>query len=200
MKSLIEFDYKKATQSINFFARRENRTHSINKMKAIKLIWLADRYHLRKYGRPIVNDDYWAMDYGPVGSSVKDIAESSTFLSKEESTYAGQYLKSDGYHTRSVMDIDHRVFSETDIEALDFAHNEYGSMDQFELADLSHIYPEWKKFEEKLKTSTRERMSYIDFFIDPIDATDDKFQEVEADPKKARDIFKEDFEIAALWV
>ena len=56
------FDYKKATQALNFFALKEGGT--INKMKALKLIYFADRYNLRKYGRPVRNDDYWAMGYG----------------------------------------------------------------------------------------------------------------------------------------
>ena len=58
--------YKKATQALNFFALKKD--GKINKMKAIKLIYLADRLHLRKYGRPIVGDIYWAMKLGPVGS------------------------------------------------------------------------------------------------------------------------------------
>ena len=44
-------------------------------MKAIKLIYLADRLHLRKYGRPIIGDMYWAMKLGPVGSLAKRVAE-----------------------------------------------------------------------------------------------------------------------------
>ena len=49
----LEFDHEKATQAINFFARESG--GQINKMKAIKLIYFAERYHLRKYGRPITN-------------------------------------------------------------------------------------------------------------------------------------------------
>ena len=47
------------------------------KMKALKLVYIADRYHLRKYGRLITNDTYFAMNYGPVPSGTKDIAEAS---------------------------------------------------------------------------------------------------------------------------
>jgi hypothetical protein len=35
---------------------------------------------LRKYGRPVTNDEYVAMGYGPVGSKTKDIAEDTSFL------------------------------------------------------------------------------------------------------------------------
>lgn len=55
----LPFDYRKTTQALNFFAVK-NGGH-INKMRSIKLIYFADRFHLRKYGRPITNDEYFAM-------------------------------------------------------------------------------------------------------------------------------------------
>ena len=90
MKMMLEFDYKKATQVINYLTKKEG--GQINKLKLIKLVYLADRYHLRRYGRPMVNDAYFAMPLGPVGSSVKDIAEFSDFLDISELNYAGTYL------------------------------------------------------------------------------------------------------------
>ncbi len=38
MKLMLDFDYKKATQAINYLAKKEG--GKINKMKAIKVIWL----------------------------------------------------------------------------------------------------------------------------------------------------------------
>src|SRR5438309_84841 len=74
----FSFSHRKATQALNFFAQRAG--GSINKMKALKLVYFADRYHLRKYGRPVVGDEYLAMNYGPVASGTKDLAEMSDFL------------------------------------------------------------------------------------------------------------------------
>ncbi len=87
----LNFDYRKATQSLGFLA--EQAGGAINKLKALKLIYFADRYHLRKYGRPITNDEYFAMKLGPVASGVKDIAEMSDFLGEDERAYATQYLR-----------------------------------------------------------------------------------------------------------
>jgi hypothetical protein len=44
-------------------------------MKALKLAFFADRFHLRQFGRPITNDECHAMEYGPVPSGCKDLAE-----------------------------------------------------------------------------------------------------------------------------
>ncbi len=185
----LDFDYQKATQAINYFARKYPEMQ-INKMKVIKLIWLADRYHLRKYGRSISGDEYIAMKFGPVASTVKDIAENSDFLASEEITYSKQYIeKVDNNTIESVALPDMDVFSETDIEALNFAFKNFGEYDQFELANLSHYYPEWMKLSKELENKGREKMSYTDFFEDPINLADDKFKEEKDLLEESKEIF-----------
>ena len=93
----LTFSHKKATQALNFFARSAG--GSISKIKALKLVFFADRYHLRKYGRPVTNDEYYAMPKGPVPSHVKDIAEMSDFLSKNEKSYADKFLSFEKPHS-----------------------------------------------------------------------------------------------------
>ncbi len=162
----LPFQYKKATQALNYFASQEG--GHINKMKAIKLIFFADRYHIRKYGRPITNDEYQAMDYGPVNSGVKDIAEMSGFLGQRELNYASEFIQPYGlYEVQSIAPVEQKVFSQTDLESLEFAWETFGKYDQFTLADITHKYPEWKRHEEELKHSSRVRMDYVDFFDDP---------------------------------
>ena len=161
----LPFMYKKATQALNYFARKSGGV--INKMKAIKLIYFADRYHLRKYGRPLTNDEYLAMSFGPVNSGTKDIAEMSDFLGDKERDYAIRYVApSDRHSVRSIGQLEIEVFSKTDLEALGFAWKTFGNYDQFELAEITHKFPEWKRHEEELNYSSRVRMNYEDFLDD----------------------------------
>lgn len=198
-----ELNYKKATQAINFFASK-TRGKEINKMKAIKLIWLADRYHLRKYGRPVIGDDYIAMQNGPVGSLVRDIAQNNDYLEELEKEYRKKYLENvDKLTVRSINDVDGDVLSETDIEALDFALKNFSELSQFDLVELSHKYPEWAKFKDVLevqKSASRKRMSYLDFFSNPNNVEDDKFRQDEEVTETAKEIFKEDYSIAQNWI
>src|SRR5438552_12746259 len=117
----FSFSHRKATQALNFFAQRAG--GSINKMKALKLVYFTDRYHLRRYGRPVVGDEYVAMNYGPVASGTKDVAEMSDFLGEEEKTYARRFIRPTesalGYS--SVADVDEKVWSESVREALESA-------------------------------------------------------------------------------
>ena len=204
----FNFDFKKATQALNYLAKKLG--GNINKMQAIKLIYFADRYHLRKYGRPVTNDEFVAMGYGPVGSKTKDIAENTPFLDKIEIEYSKRYIKNQGqYNIQSINEVDMDVFSDSDTEALDFAINNLGKFNQFDLAKISHAYPEWKKFKKELESGRGSAfsMNYEDFFKDaePGDENlcllnDKDLFVMDAEDKKVMlDYVKEQEEIKNIW-
>lgn len=186
------FDYKKATQALNFFAISAA-NQEIGKLKALKLYWAADRYHLRKYGRPIVRDEYWAMQFGPVASSVKDLTETSAFLSDEERAYRDKYLQTIApYKVRSISPCDNDVFSESDIEALDFAQEKLGGKLDLVLSAFSHDFPEWARHKPILDSGvSRVSMQLADFFCDK-GGDEDIFIMDRSELDAAREIFEED--------
>ncbi|MFC1756936.1 Panacea domain-containing protein [Patescibacteria group bacterium] len=194
MVTMPEISHKKATQALNFLARKKD--GKINKMKAIKLIYLADRLHLRKYGRPIVGDNYLAMKFGPVGSQTKNIAELS-HIPSETFLYAKKYIKpvivlkkNDSFVSLNKEDLN--VFSDTDIECLETVYDKFSDKDQFELAEMIHEkYPEWPKYERKLKTGKRSvKMDYNDLFVDgPKD--EELFKQSKSELSFAKESFKE---------
>ncbi len=164
----MSFSYKKATQALNYFARQSG--GRINKMKALKMLFFADRFHLRKYGRPITNDEYFAMNFGPVPSGGKDLVEGSDFRPDVEKAYAGQFLNAvSRYEFSSVSEVEALVFSRTDQEALEYVWSHFGQHDEFKLAELTHEYPEWKKHEVAISggSSSRVKMTFSDFLDDP---------------------------------
>jgi len=69
----------------------------------------------------------------------------------------------------SKLPLDEDVFSVSEIEALSFVWDKFGSMDEFELSRLTHEYPEWKKHEKTLDSPSisRVRMNFEDFLEDP---------------------------------
>jgi uncharacterized phage-associated protein len=193
----FKFDYIKGTQALNFFASKEG--GHINKMKALKLVYFADRYHLRKYGRLITNDSYVAMEHGPVPSSSRDIIESSDYLDESARTYAQEFLESSERTLSSVCKLDTNVLSDSDIEALEFAWKTFGHMNQFELRDQTHNYPEWKKFKKELESVRVMQMNLLDFLKDPQQDIEKCF-ELSADDKVIRkDQIVESAYIESLW-
>ncbi len=195
---------KKSTQALNYFARKKD--GKINKMKAIKLIYFADKYHLRKYGRPIIGDIYWAMKLGPVGSNLLNTANlAKNNLEKDCLTYARNFLqhpkndlKMQTIISRKEIDLD--VFSQTDIEAFEAVFKEFGDKDQFELADIiSHAYPEWAKHEKEIKGGEkRVRMNYLDFFLNPKSDKSSIFDVSEEHLNLAKSIYLENKEVEAI--
>ncbi len=136
-----------------------------DKIKIIKLIYLADKYHLVHYGRTITNDDYYAMEYGPVGSTVKDVLEFDEFtLSHNEYEYASKLFEKIDNNTfkvkETIKDSEFEMLSETDIEALNFVIDKFGNMDSWKLSEYTHKYPEWYQYEDLFsdKRTKRERI------------------------------------------
>ncbi len=163
------FDHQKATQALAYLASKQG--GPTNKMKALKLIFFADRYHFRRFGRPITGDAYFAMDYGPVPSGTKDLAESGPFLGDNEREYAQGFIQTIDKQTfQKIAAPDTRLLSNSDVSALNWAWDNFGYMDQFQLAEYTHKYPEWLRWKEHLKSSSRISMEYQDFLADPEDA------------------------------
>ncbi|HPX04723.1 MAG TPA: Panacea domain-containing protein [Tenuifilaceae bacterium] len=189
---MFDFNHKKAVQALNYFAYNEGGI--INKMKAIKLIWLSDRAHLRRYGRPIIMDQYFALPFGPVPSNTKDLAEVNLFSSEDEVIYRNLFLNViDKYKYQSIKDVDSRVFSETDLTILETVYSEFGGYSEFQLSELSHAFPEWKKHEAGLtnRMASRYQMNYLDFFEDPEVKDCSIFNESDELKELARDIYTE---------
>ena len=157
-------DYKKIVQMINFFARKFSGCNRISKLICLKIIYLADRYHLRMYGRTITGDRYVAMQYGPVASSCKRTFE---FLGipPQMLEYASSYLTpEEDNDVVSIREPDLDVFSETDLEAMNAAWNTYRRRKRG-IVEFTHCFPEWKKHEKDLQIVKVQDMDLSDFFL-----------------------------------
>ncbi len=190
---MLGFNFKKSVQSLNYFAIAEG--GKANKMKVLKLIWLADRVHLRRYGRPILNDTYFALNYGPVASNTKDFLEATSFLSAGELEYRNNFIAEESrYNYASTAKCETEIFSETDKKVLREIKDNFIILKPFQLSELSHLYPEWKKFETQLKSrnASRFHMDYQDFFSNPSkEVNASVFSESEEELKMTKEIFTE---------
>ncbi len=158
-------------QALHYLSKRLNR--SVTKLHAIKFIFFADRYHLRKYARMITDDTYYAMKFGPVASNVKDILDFQ-FDDTEEAGVCGKYIQksADNVYEAVTASPELDMLSETDIEALDFAINSFKDVD--DIAMETHKYPEWLRFEHSIENrhTNREKIVMSDFFEDSINPDD----------------------------
>jgi uncharacterized phage-associated protein len=142
------FNYKKSVQALNYLAVLEG--GAINYMKALKLIWLSDRYHLRNHGRTITGDKYYALKNGPVASFTKDIIINK-HITEELNKYSSTFVSVNGYDLSSNSEPNTNVFSQKELEVINTVYDNYKSMTEFEISEFSHNFPEWKQYEEKIK-------------------------------------------------
>ncbi len=161
-------DTSKIIQALCFLLN-EIPEHQADKVKLVKLLFLADKCHLIRYGRTISGDDFWAMSLGVVGSVTKDILdfdnEEENYFPNPENEYARKMLQKEGeytYRAKSSCNIDNvDQLSETDIEALRLVATHFGDYDKWALVRFTHRYPEWKQY-EKLFDSREIRREQLD--------------------------------------
>jgi len=107
----------------------------------MKLLYLADREHLCRYGRFIVGDTYAAMAQGPVPSTIYEIMK---YLRNERSPLTGaedahQFLSySPEHELEALRDPELGELSESDLECLDHVIGLYKARGRRAVRELSH--------------------------------------------------------------
>ena len=142
----------------------------MTKLFLLKTIYLADRYHLRKYGRLITGADYVAMRMGPVASQVKSAIESDISGDVEMNKLFAPLGKSRDAAFRSICPPQREYLSDTELEALDMALAQFKKIGSGDIVKYTHEFPEWKNCEDSLNDFCQVvPMDVEDFFL-PVDA------------------------------
>lgn len=105
-----------------------------------KVMYLADRIHLENYGRFICGDNYVAMKHGPVPSKTYDILKSvrgDGFTSLAE-TAKKAFSVGNNSVVKPSRDANLDFLSDSDLECLTKAIDEYGHLPFNELTNRSH--------------------------------------------------------------
>lgn len=155
-------DIRKIVQALTYLANYQP-DKMLDNMKAFKLLWLADRYHLRQTGRTITGDSYYAMPYGIVPSDAKCLLENEKTKLKEPKGYKNKYLILDNHQYKAIAEPDLNEFSISDMEALDKVLEVYNKYDAFQLSDISHKFPEWTFYKGLLDNKDAKNSYKIDF-------------------------------------
>ena len=128
------FDAYKAIEVLLYIAKKLP-----NMYKALKVLYFADREHLAQYGRLICGDSYVAMSHGPVPSGAYDlvkIARGDGFNFIDIPVDEAFVVRDNVITTHRETNLD--LLSESDIECLDSAIQQYGPLSFLELRKLSH--------------------------------------------------------------
>jgi uncharacterized phage-associated protein len=178
----FRFDPEKFVACLTFFS---SKAKNMDKLKAAKLLYYVDKYHLVRYGRPILGDVYYRLDFGPVPSMALDIMNEAIHpypLRKIPQTnleLLRKYLRVDrGTKRHPVFELkahpDMEVLSESEKEALEETVKEYGRYSGPQLIDLTHGEATWKK------TRQNDVIDYRLFFEGARDASPEALEYLES--------------------
>lgn len=110
----------------------------VNYVKLLKLMYLADRAMLTRYGKPITYDQWVKMKHGPVLSATYDRIKCS------RPGYWHEHLRTNGYCVERIADPGTEDLSPAEQEAILETFMQYGRCDAWELRDITHGLEEWQ--------------------------------------------------------
>jgi len=133
---MITFNFDSA-KSIHALLYILNNIGQADMHKIAKILYLADRNLLTRFGNPITGDKYIAMNYGPVPSKIYNIIKD--IRDKKDNDYL-HFFKVSGknYETTALCECDLEELSQADIESLNQAINEINVLDFNERVHKTH--------------------------------------------------------------
>jgi uncharacterized phage-associated protein len=160
----FQFDWERALAALAYLASKN--LPEFDKYKSCKLIFLADKYHLVRYARPITGDEYFAVPYGPIPSQTLDHLtrfEAGNDEKLEQIFELDDHFAYPRYVAKGESDFS--VLSQSDIMALDRTAELYGQKSFAELKAITHAMPAYDKaWKSRAENSKRAEMAFEDFF------------------------------------
>jgi len=137
----FKFDADKALASILYVSNilMQTKHKEADYYRVMKILYFADKSHLVKYGRPILGDDYVAMEHGPVPSKTYDMVKivKGTSLCKDTEGYGDIFsIINKNIIPKKSPDMDD--FSESDVECLNESIEENWKLTFGQLKNKSH--------------------------------------------------------------
>jgi len=136
------FDERKATAAAAvFLAEHGNR---MPYMKLVKLLYIAERECLRKRGRPVFGDEYFALPRGMVVSRVLDLIKREGDPLVETSGIWSGHITKQGYNVTLAAPPDLGCLSDSEMDTIREIAGVFRTLDQWQLGDFTHALPEYR--------------------------------------------------------
>jgi len=174
MKLEFVFDFEATKAALLYLASKH--LPDFDKYKVCKLLFLADREHLLRFGRTITGDSYHALPYGPTPSETLNLLDGLEAVVIEGNEPANEKVD-DLVHSLRLTDVrypqyepqadaDMDSLSESDIWILDQIAGEHGTKGFAELKALTHGLAAYTRAWQENGVGKKFRMSFEDFFAE----------------------------------
>lgn len=105
----------------------------------LKLLYLADKEMLLRWGKPVTYDRWVSMRKGPVLSATYDLIKAPD----TRPTYWNSHIQTVDHEVRLVDAPGSDALSQAEDAIIAEVFQEHGSKDRWDLVDLTHELPEW---------------------------------------------------------
>jgi uncharacterized phage-associated protein len=137
----LRFNEAKATQAAAHLLRLRGRR--MKYLKLIKLLYIADREALSRWGKPITTDRYVSMKEGPVVSNVYNLIGSEP-LPFDQSIWHKHIRTVDDWDVELVSDPATDELSQVEENLLEEIFQIHGHKSRWTLVEETHKFAEWK--------------------------------------------------------
>jgi uncharacterized phage-associated protein len=145
-----------------------------DKYQAVKFFYLADKKHINRHGRPITQESYFALPYGPVASKAMDLLEQDRRTMKEAGIEAlpfevGDEIRKDRSITvigRPLREVNLDLFSKSDLTVFDEVIAEFGNCTFEQLFDVTHDHTAYKKAWARRRPNSKRAEMHYDEMVD----------------------------------
>ena len=135
----MPFDEKKVTEVAAYLLRL--RGGKMHYLKLVKLLYIADREALKRWGSSLTGDNYVSMYHGPVVSKTYNLMveeDDKPFWSRYISAPMGDYeieLRNEDCPTDRLSRAEEKLLNEI--------YKDFGYWNRWKLRDFTHKFPEW---------------------------------------------------------
>lgn len=141
------YNAEKALQAINVVLQQEaeqNGTASMDYLRLLKLLYIADRESLKETGSPIIGDEIYAMDHGPVLTEVYEAMHD-----RSRFPIWKHFIEREGDRVKLSKDPGGAKLNQYDVEKLKGVTKRFSSTGTWKLVEHTHTFPEWQQHFKK---------------------------------------------------
>lgn len=148
----LSSDVQKAVEAAGVLLRMES-TARMGRLRLLKLLYIANRRAINELGRPILRGPVVAMKHGPVHSAVFDLIKENHVDADRWATF----IRRDGpRNLHLVKQPPLGTLSKLEIEILQTVFDDLSGMEDYEIVDLTHSFPEWENnYPNKSESTSR---------------------------------------------
>jgi uncharacterized phage-associated protein len=148
MQIAFRFNLQKSIQAMAYLL---DRLGPVDKVKLMKLLYIADRNNFVRHGYPITGSVQKAMEWGPVPSACLSVIDGE-YRADPDAVFQVLHVDDSTVSVRAVPAFN--LLDDAERSTLDFVIQSFGATPKWDLVKYTHTFPEYEEAYRGEGTST----------------------------------------------